>query len=190
MKEIWGWVTHHKLPTVIVVCLIALFGLVLPWTGYTVQNNLRNKVGDLQDEKDNILDTVAFKLAFDSVIMETTPISATVGMAFQNTSDQLIEYRVKWFDVVLDNKTVADPTFQTTGGYAYPKRIAHFYYPAITNIDTTQALSGTLEYGIHYSSVPNNHWYRSIKKISFTYSPEGYISWHYLSESESQIDEP
>jgi len=169
-----------------------ILGIVLLIGGLSGASfNMYNK---LQNEVDNLQDSVRFGLAFDAVTVGVgeSPEGVslvTVGIKIQNTSPSLIQYEVTKFNVILDNKTVDNPKFNTLGGYVYPGKTSDYFFPPIQGIDLTKQASGTLEYEIHYSGVPNKYWYLSSRKLAFDLV-QGQITWRFLEEEESPISQP
>jgi hypothetical protein len=171
--------------------LFLILGIVMLIGGLTGASfNMYNK---LQNEVNNLLDSVRFGLAFDTVTVNTGNSSeglslVTVGIRLRNTSKELIQYEVKNFNVILGNKTVDNPTFLTTGCYVFPGQTSDYFYPTIDGVDLSKPVSGTLEYEIHYSSVPNKYWYLSSRKFALDLW-QGQTVWHTLKQEESPISQ-
>jgi hypothetical protein len=158
----------------LVLGFVLAFGLIYAWnlfrTPYRQRNDALQLVDGIQKQYDAILDSVRFKLAFDSLVLDTGKtaqgVSAVnIGIRLQNMSNELIQYRVTKFKVMLDNKTVDNPTFLTPGLHVYPRKTSDYFYPTIEGVDFSKTTSGTLEYEVEYSSIPSKYWYMSGRKF-------------------------
>ena len=186
-----------------VLGFVLVFGLIYVWNlfraPYRQRNDALRLAGDIQQRYDAISDSVRFGLAFDNVTMDTGKSSegvpfVIVGIKLRNTSEELIQHRLLEFEVILGGKTVDNPTFLSTSVYVFPGKTSQYYYPAIEGVDITKPIFGTLEYEIHYSSVPDRHWCMSRRKLAIDLlitdlaTVQGRTGWHALEE-ESPIKE-
>lgn len=188
----------------LVLGLVLVFGLIYLWNlfraPYRQRNDAQKLAEHLQQQCDIVLDSVRFGLAFDDATIDTgrspkeEPI-VIVGIKLQNTSKELIQYKLINFKVILDGKTVENPTFQNTDVYVHPGKTSQYFYPAIKGVDMTKPTSGTLDYEIHYSSVPNKYWYKTRRKliidleITDLATLQGRKGWRALEEEESAINQ-
>ena len=183
-RPLWEGKMKH-LPWMIMLAVliggIILGAIVAPYNIYKGQ----------QHEVDSTLDSVRFHLAFNNAILGPEPItisgdtSLRVGICLENTSDQPIQYNIVVFRVILNGRTVSNPTFLSE--YAYAGTMSNYFYPPIYGIDLTKEVTGTLEYEIHYSSIPNKHWYMSKRTLSLNVTPDltslkVNLSWYDLAQ--------
>jgi hypothetical protein len=187
----------------VVLGWVLVFGLIYVWNlfraPYRQSKDALRLARDIQQQYAAILDSVRFGLAFDNVTMDTGKSSegvpfVIVGIKLQNTSKELIQHRLIKFEVILGGKTVDNPTFLNTSVYVLPGKTSQYYYPAIKGVDITKPIFGTLEYEIHYSSVPDKHWCMSRRKLAIDLlitdlaTVQGRTGWRALEE-ESPIKE-
>jgi hypothetical protein len=185
----------------IVTGFIVAFVLIFTWNlfraPYRQRNDALSRVDDVQQRYDTVLDSIRFALAFDTVVLtmdkglQGRPSRVGIGIRFQNTSKELIQYNVVKFNVTLDGKTVQNPTFLNTTVHVHPGKTSDFFYPAIDSVDSTKRSSGVLEYEVEYSSIPNKYWYMSGRRLSIELvMPQAQIVWRALEEKEAPIDKP
>lgn len=182
---------------------VLVFGLIYVWNlfraPYRQSNDALRLARDIQQHDAAILDAVRFGLAFDNVTIDTGKSSegvpfVIVGIKLRNTSKELIQHRLLKFEVILGGKTVDNPTFLSTSVYILPGQTSQYFYPAIEGLDITKPIFGTLEYEIHYSSVPDKHWCMSRRKLAIDLlitdlaTLQGRTGWRALEE-ESPIKE-
>jgi len=181
----------------LVLGLAVAYGLIYGWNLFRAPYRQRDEAIQVarhtQQQYDAALDSIRFKLAFVGLVWgiakppKGTPL-VNIAIRLENTSEELIQFEVVNFKVILEDKTVDNPKFMTTGGYVHPKKTADYLYPPIQGVDTTKLVSGTLEYQVKYSSVPNRHWYSSRRKMIFYLdAPKKHIEWHFQEQDESPI---
>ncbi len=198
---LWQRVLHVSARNLFLVFAILLLIGGLSGASFNMYNKLQNTITTLQSNITNLQNEAGFRLAFDTVTVSVgrSPEGVslvTVGIELQNTSTELIQYKLIDFKVILGGKTVGNYTFPNTSVYVFPGKTSDYFYPTIEGIDLTKQSSGTLEYEVHYSSVPDKYWYMSRRKLALdlvitdSATLQSQITWRALEEEESLISQP
>ena len=89
----------------------------------------------------------------------------------ENNSDSLLRFEIKRMYGVVNGKTVPDPSHPDLGsgdGYVYPHKKIYLMYERIDDIDmSSQMASGSCEYLINYSTVPQTIVRKSGRRVLF-----------------------
>lgn len=145
-------------------------------TGYYAwQSYLLNKVTKQTFELSH-RPYLSFK-SFQFEIYEVNDTKAIQGsIVLENVGNTLLKYEVKSLNIILQDKTVANPKFTSTSGYVYPKQTVYYRFDTIQNIDFSQfPISGIVEYELEYSSGTKK--YTSKKKSLVHIFDGGFIKW-------------
>jgi hypothetical protein len=165
----------------IIVGAVIVFVLIFIWHLFRVPYRQRDEAIELakqvQQKYDSILSVVRHNLAFNAPALRTTifpdSIAVQVGAEFRNTCQEMIEFKVTKFKVILAGKTVENPKFSTSSGFISPSQVRQYYFESIKLDGKPERFLGTLEYEVLYSSVPNTQWYKSARKMSLEFRLEG-----------------
>ncbi len=179
----------------IIVGAVAVFTLIFIWHLFRAPYRQRDDAIELakqvQQKYDSILSVVRHNLAFNSAALRTKifpdSISVQVGAEFHNTCQEMIEMKVTKFKATLGGKTVENPKVSTTSGFIHPLRTRQYYFESIKLEGKPERFSGSLEYEVLYSSVPNTQWYKSARKMALECRLEGSnlrASWQMEEELE------
>lgn len=153
--------------------LVLVFAFIFIWhlfrAPYRQRDDAVEQAMQVEQKYDSVLSVVRHKLAFEGPVLMVRRVRDDIvvqaGAKFRNTSQELIEFKVMQFKVILNGKTVEEPKFLTSSGFIHPLQTRDYYFEGIKLEGNPEIISGTLEYEVVYSSVPNKNWYKSGRKM-------------------------
>ena len=154
----------------LVIMLVLIFIWHLFRAPYGQRDDALELAMQVQQKYESVLSAVRHKLKFvapavPKVTKFVDCIDVQVGAEFQNIGQEMIELKVTQFKVTLSGKTVKKPSLLTTSGFVHPSQTRDYYFEIIRLEGNPETISGTLEYEVLYSSVPNTQWYKSGRRM-------------------------
>jgi hypothetical protein len=160
----------------IVAGLGVMFAVIFIWhlfrAPYRQRDDALEVAMQVQQEYDSVLSGVRYKLAFEGAVSRVKRLRDGIvvqgGVRFRNIGEELIELKIMQFKVILNDKTVKEPKSLTTSGFIHASQPKDYYFEGIKLEGKPEIVSGTLEYEVLYSSVPNTQWYKSARRMVLT----------------------
>jgi len=158
----------------IIAGAVLVFVFIFTWhlfrAPYKQRDNALELAMQVEEKYESVLSAVRHKLAFVAPAVPRIKrfrdsIAVQVGGEFSNTSQELIEMKIVKLKVILNGKTMEEPHFATTSGFIHASQTRDYYFPSIKLEGNPETISGTLEYEVHYSSVPNTKWFKSVRRM-------------------------
>jgi hypothetical protein len=109
-----------------------------------------------------------------------------VGLNISNVVDGPLRYEVDSFDVVIDNRTLAKPSFQNRGGVIPRGCTQRFMYPAFARGDITGPRpSGVIRFSVKYGHPDIGFVRKAAKTLTVQYRLDDRTEAVYTVDSES-----
>ena len=182
----WAWISSQPALWITIAALLTFTAGIWAWNGVSWARNQK------RPPSARISFDYSYGLALDSIQlgMDDTKEDAAfqIGLNLRNATSGALKYHVEEFDVILNNRTIANPIFTNKGTVIPRDSRPVFYYPPFDK-RTLQELrpraEGILKYTILYGH-PESAYVRKAKKrlrlsVRLDHSP----GVAYVIESES-----